>query len=47
MPRMSTRFSDIEVTSDLNKNGFGGVMGQKPDYRGLWSKWKEETRWRW
>lgn len=34
MLRLSPRFSNIEVTGDVNKNGFGVMMGQKPDYRG-------------
>lgn len=38
MLRISTRFSSIDVTGDLNKNDFGGMMGQKTDCRGLWSK---------
>lgn len=47
MLRMSTRFNNTEVTDDLNKAGVGEMMGQKPEYRGLWDKWEEERRWRW
>lgn len=47
MLRTSTRFSSREVTGDLNKNGFGGMMGQKAACIGLWSKGKDERSWRW